>query len=134
MHGVYFFFAVSPVITIAVPAENVPSGQSTAVVISVDALPEVTDVQVFLPSPNASKPSLFADGTTYSNVTLNFSLVEGVFHSNITLNFSLVEGVTHGNVTLNFSSVNRYNNGAHTVNFTNAVGSGTIDIPLTVFC
>ena len=91
-------------VTIAVPAENVLSGQSIAVVISVDALPEVTDVRVFLPSANAQKPSLST------------------------------EGVTHGNVTLNFSSVNRYNNGPHTVNFTNAVGSGTVDIPLTVSC
>ena len=86
------------------PAENVLSGQSTAVVISVEALPEITDVQIFLPSANAQKPSLSA------------------------------EGVTNGNVTLNFSSVNRYNNGAHTVNFTNAVGSGTVDIQLTVYC
>ena len=98
------FSAVLPILTIAMPAENVLSGQSTAVVISVDALPEITDVQVFLPSANARTPSLSA------------------------------EGVTYGNVTLNFFSVNCYNNGAHTVNFTNAVGSGTINIQLTVYC
>ena len=114
-----YFSAVSPVLEIVMPAENVLSDQSTAVVISVDALPEVTDAQVFPPSANASKPSLFVDGVTYSNVTLTFSSVEGVNHSN---------------VTLNFSSVNRYNNGEYTVIFTNAIGSGTVDIQLTVFC
>ena len=98
------FSAVLPVLTIAVPAENVLSGQLTAVVLSVDALPEVTDVQIFVPSANAKKPSLSA------------------------------EGVTYGNITLTFSSVNRYNNGTHTVIFTNAVGSGTVDIQLTVYC
>ena len=96
--------AVSPVVTIAVPAENVLSGQSATLVISISALPEVTDVHVFPPSASAQEPSL-----------------------------SSID-VTSGNISLEFSSVNRYNNGTYTVNFINAVGSGTVDFQLTVFC
>ena len=96
--------AVSPVVTIAVPAENVLFGQSATLVISINALPEVTDVHIFLPSASAQESS-----------------------------FSAIN-VTSGNVSLEFSSVNRYNNGTYTVNFTNAVGSDTVDFQLTVFC
>ena len=89
--------AVSLVVKIVVPPENVLFNESVSVVFSIAAVPEITDVQVLLPSKSAQQPS----------------------HSAV--------GVTSGNVTFEFSSVNRYNNGTYTVNFTNAVSSGTFD-------
>ena len=96
--------AVSPVVTIPVPPESVFSGQPATVVISIIAVPEIANVQVSLPSKSAQEPS----------------------HSAV--------GVTSDNVTFEFSSVNRSYDGAYTVNFTNAVGSGTVDFQLTVYC
>ena len=96
--------AVSLVVVIIVPPENVLLGESATVVFSIAAVPKITDVQVLLPSESAQQPS----------------------HSSV--------GITSGNVTFEFSSVNRYNNGTYTVNFTNAVGSDTVDFQLTVFC
>ena len=96
--------AVSPVVTIAVPPENVLSGEPASVVISISAVPAIADVQVLLPSTSAQQPSFPA------------------------------VGVTSDNVTLEFPSVNRYNDGTYTVNVTNAVGSGTVDFQLIVYC
>ena len=96
--------AVSPVVTIIVPPDSMLSGQSATVIISISAVPEITDVEVLLPSASAQKPS-----------------------------FSAV-GVTSGNVTLEFPLVNRYYNGTYIVNFTNAIGNGTADFQLTVYC
>ena len=96
--------AVSPDATVAVPAANVESGEMAEVVISVEALPAVTDVQFTLPSEDAGVPS----------------------HNAI--------GVTSGNVTLTFTSVNRYNNGMYTASVTNDVGFDTVDFELTVYC
>ena len=95
---------VSPNVAIAVPAANVPFGGSAEVVISVEALPAVTDVQFTLPSEQAGVPS----------------------HNAI--------GVTSGNVTLTFTSVDRYYNGMYTANVTNDAGSGMVDFELTVYC
>ena len=95
---------VSPTGIAMPPADNILLGQTATVIISVSAFPEITDVHVFLPNASAQEPS-----------------------------FSAV-GVTSGNVTLQFSSVNRYNNGMYTVNFTNAIGTGTAEFQLTVYC
>ena len=97
-------FAASPIVDISAPPDNVLSGQSAAINISIIAVPGITDVEVLLPSASAQAPS-----------------------------FSAV-GVTSGTVTFEFSSVNRYNNGTYTVNFTNIFGSGAVDFQLTVYC
>ena len=96
--------AVSPDATVLVPAAAVLSGGSAEVVISVEALPGVTDVRFTLPSEQAKDPS----------------------HNAM--------GVTSGNVALTFTTVNRYYNGNYTAIVTNAVGSGTVDFELTVYC
>ena len=92
-----------PNVSVAMPAANTVSGEPAVVVLSVDALPEVTGVQFTLPSARAEDPSLSASG------------------------------VTSGDVTLTFSSVDRQYNGMYTANFTNNVGFGTVDFELTVY-
>ena len=94
---------VSPIVMILVPPENVVSNQSAAVVISISAVPAITDVQVFPPSESVPQP----------------------LHSAV--------NVTSDNVNFEFHLVDRYYNGTYTVNFTNAVGSSTVDFQLTVY-